>query len=99
MVTPERVNPREIGIRIRIRRRQLGMSQRVLATGVGVSAAFISGLEMGERLPSIESLARLSECLEQPMDELVLGNSPCAAERCSLAREMRRLLLRVDKEQ
>ena len=98
MVMPDKVNPREIGIRIRTRRRQLGLSQRALAVDVGVSAAFISGLEKGERLPSLETLVRLSECLEQPLDELVLGNSPCTVKRCLLAREMRRLLLSVEKE-
>lgn len=82
-----------IGRRIRARRTALGLTQGALAARVGVSASFVGHLERAEKIPSIETLARLCACLSVSMDALVLGRQQaCDRENCALYGDLRRLL-------
>ena len=92
MDAPNPIDPAAIGARVRERRERLGLSQRALARRVGVSVAFVSCVERGERLPSLETLARLADCLGLSLDELALGRGPCLAGQCALMRDLRALV-------
>ena len=62
-----------IGLRIRTARQASGLTQLELAARVGISCAFVGHLERGEKIPSVETLARLACALEISLDRLVLG--------------------------
>ncbi|MFD1498752.1 helix-turn-helix domain-containing protein [Streptosporangium lutulentum] len=75
------------GSRIRAARRARGMSLRVLAEKVGVSASMLSLLENGKSRSSVRTLYAVVEALDMTMDELFSDQeSPAApppAERSS----------------
>jgi len=59
-----------LGQRIRELRDQEDLSLRELAEKVGVSAAFLSDIELGRRYPSDSKLAKIAHALGTPLDEL-----------------------------
>ena len=63
------INPR-IGQRVMQARRQLGLTQRQLATQAGTSLAVITRLETGKQSVSAERLASIAEILEVSLDYL-----------------------------
>lgn len=64
-----------IGERIRELRKEKDMSLRELASKLGVSAAFMSDVELGRRQPSDKHLATLARILQTPLDELKLNDT------------------------
>ena len=64
---------REIGTRIRLARRDAGLTQEKLAEKIGVSTVFVSQLESGSRAPGLETLVKLSQTLHVSLDLLVLA--------------------------
>ena len=58
------------GERIRELREGLDLSLRELAGKIGVSAAFLSDVELGRRYPSDELLEKLSKALKTTVDDL-----------------------------
>ena len=77
---------REIGTRIRLARRDAGLTQEKLAEKIGVSTVFVSQLESGSRAPGLETLVKLSQTLHVSLDLLVLGGAPGGdAEACLAA--------------
>ena len=64
-----------VGDRVRKRRRELGLSQRELASK-GVSYAYISRIENGERNPSVSVLRKLAPKLGVSVDWLETGKEP-----------------------
>ena len=77
---------REIGMRIRLARRDAGLTQEKLAEKIGVSTVFVSQLESGSRAPGLETLVKLSQTLHVSLDLLVLGGAPGGdAEACRAA--------------
>ena len=59
-----------LGQRIHELRGKAGLSLRKLADQIGVSAPFLSDIELGRRFPSEEILAKLAGALEVSPDEL-----------------------------
>ncbi len=59
-----------LGRRIRELRDQEDLSLRELAEKVGVSAAFLSDIELGRRYPSDNKLAKIAHALGTSLDEL-----------------------------
>lgn len=49
-----------LGAKLRREREALGITQEVLSRGVGLSSEFISLLELGKRMPSLDSLTALA---------------------------------------
>ena len=93
------VEPVALGSRLRARRKALGLSQYALGRAVGVSNAFISSLEKGERMPSVETLVHLCGCLDVSLDALVFGDNCCGDASCPLLRDLQRVLkMRGGKE-
>jgi transcriptional regulator with XRE-family HTH domain len=63
----------ELGERVRLVRRARGMSQRALAS-VGVSVAYISRIEQGHRVPSLEVIRLLATALDVSPQWLETGD-------------------------
>ena len=74
-----------IGERVRQHRRVAKLTQEQLAERVDVSSSFIGHIERGEKKPSVETMAKLSQVLDAPLDELVLGvKHACKQQDCPL---------------
>ena len=58
-------------MRLREIRRHRGMTQEALATGAGVSRAYLSRLEMGRHDPPLSRLRKLAKVLKVPVAELL----------------------------
>jgi transcriptional regulator with XRE-family HTH domain len=81
-----RDDPRLIGDRIRERRRALGLSQRDLSQP-GISYAYISRIESGQRRPSLKALRKLAPKLETTAHWLETGAPDPADELAALVLE------------
>lgn len=75
MVTKE-----EIGQRVLLRRRTLGMSQKQLAEHCGFPYQVISGLERGRQSVYAERLAAIAEALDVSSDYLLGLPGRCQGE-------------------
>lgn len=64
------IDYRALGTRIRISRKSKGMSQEKLSELCGISTAHIGHIERGTRIPSIETLYKISQELDVSMDYL-----------------------------
>ncbi len=63
-----------IGKRIRYNRMKNKLSQEQLAELADLSNVFISYLERGERIPSLEAVINIANALNVSVDELLAGN-------------------------
>jgi transcriptional regulator with XRE-family HTH domain len=72
-----------IGARLRARRVGLGLSQRDLAEP-GVTYAYISRIEAGQRRPSVKALRKLAPKLEVSVEWLETGKESPSAELARL---------------
>ncbi|HVV79081.1 MAG TPA: helix-turn-helix transcriptional regulator [Pseudolabrys sp.] len=61
---------RLVGANVRKLRLSAGISQAELATRMGVDRAYVSGLEAGQRNPTIVTLWHLAKALNVKMREL-----------------------------
>lgn len=52
-----------IGQKLKKRRNEMNLSLRTLAVQTGLSAAFLSQIELGKSNPSLNSLQRIASCL------------------------------------
>jgi transcriptional regulator with XRE-family HTH domain len=66
------VDVRAVGPRLRELREAAGISQRELAVD-GASNAYISRIESGQRVPSVQALIALARRLETTAERLVFG--------------------------
>jgi len=74
-----------IGNRIRKCRQDMEMTQNQLAKRIGVTGSFVGHIERAEKVPSLETVARLSAELGVTMDWLVFGiKQRCNAAPCAL---------------
>ena len=65
------INYKALGSKIQVRRRQLGMSQSDAAEVLDLSTSFYSRLERGERVASLETLIKISNCFDLSLDFLL----------------------------
>jgi putative transcriptional regulator len=56
--------------RLRVRRREAGLTQEALAAAVGVSRQTIIATESGDYAPSVLLALRIASCLEATVEEL-----------------------------
>ncbi|MEK7217173.1 MAG: helix-turn-helix domain-containing protein [Chloroflexota bacterium] len=63
----------QLGQRVRLLRRQRGMTQAQLAERVGVSDNFIGMIERGRGHPTLETVNRVATALETEMRDLFQG--------------------------
>ena len=71
--TTGKLDYREMGRRIRTRRREMGITQEELAGKAGISTSFIGHIERGEKIASVETLAALSESMDMDLNYMILG--------------------------
>lgn len=64
----------EMGRRIKLRRKELGITQEKLAESLGISPNHLSGIETGVQNPSIGFFVDLCEILKVTPDYLLLGS-------------------------
>jgi transcriptional regulator with XRE-family HTH domain len=60
-----------LGARLRARREGLGWSQAELAEKIDISANYVSVLERGLKLPTLDTLVTLAQALSVPPSELL----------------------------
>ena len=60
-----------LGAGIRLRRKELGLSQEALALATDLDRSYVGGVERGEHNLSFVSLSRLSLALEMKVSELL----------------------------
>lgn len=63
--------PGILGAKLRNERENLGLTQEDLAKAVGLSSEFISLLELGKRMPSLDSLKSISEFLKKDISYFI----------------------------
>ena len=68
---PVSVDHVKFGKRIRALRGDLGMTQEMLATKVGLDRSYMGFLERGERNPSLEVIIKIAKALNIKPDELL----------------------------
>jgi transcriptional regulator with XRE-family HTH domain len=76
---------------LRRARRKSGLSQRKLAKKAGFDASYITMIEAGRRIPSIEGIERLAEAMEMPVSLLLLSCADQADLRGIKEQKARRL--------
>lgn len=62
---------RSVGLRIRLRREQLGLSQEQLAVDARMDRTAIGKIERGERSVTISTLSRIAKALRVSMSRLL----------------------------
>ncbi len=62
-----------VGLRVKQRRRELGLSQDALAQRAGISKSFLSDLETGKRSLGAETLLDLGRAMGLSLDYLMTG--------------------------
>ena len=60
-----------VGQNVRRIRRERGVSQEALAYDAGVARGYMSGIERGEKNPTVKLLARIAQVLRCTVAELV----------------------------
>ena len=65
-----------IGLRLRKAREQAGLSQGALARALDLSSEYISLLEMGKRMPSLDTLRRVSAYLSKDIGSFFRESQP-----------------------
>lgn len=80
---------KNIGIRIKERRKALHLTQLQLKEATGLSSGHVSEIENGKILPSSGTLCQLSTVLNCSVDWILTGNSPVSE---NLDKEQKQLL-------
>jgi transcriptional regulator with XRE-family HTH domain len=68
-----KVDYKQMGLRIGLRRRELGMKQTELAERASLSSNYISSVENGKSIPTIATLVKLCLVLDITPDYCLLG--------------------------
>lgn len=92
-MTNSLIDYRVIGQRVHARRREMDLTQGELAERIGVSGSFVGHIERGEKIPSLETMARLVKALNTTLDQLVFGvRVRCEGMSCPLYGEFAAIL-------
>jgi transcriptional regulator with XRE-family HTH domain len=81
-------NRSSIGERVRARRRELGLSQRDVSEA-GLTYAYVSRIEAGQRTPSVKALRKLAPKLKTTVAWLETGQEDPAYQLARLVLEHR----------
>lgn len=81
-----------IGIRIKQRRKKLGLTQLQIKQDVGISSGNLSDFENGNKLPSAPALIALSKALDCSIDWLLTGESFSPQNTSPMSENVERLL-------
>lgn len=61
---------KRFGEKIRALRKLLDISQEELGFRTGLDRTYISGIERGERNPSLDNIGKIAEALKTPLQEI-----------------------------
>jgi len=61
---------RRFGLAIRQLRHELGVSQEVLAKKAQIAGTYLTGVETGDRNPTLQNISRLAKALGVPIADL-----------------------------
>jgi transcriptional regulator with XRE-family HTH domain len=86
-----------LGERIKNRRQALGLTQKQLATAIGLTPQHISAIEQDERAPSLPSLAKIAEELGVTADYLLTGKESVITDTIPAIKADKRLKLETKK--
>lgn len=67
------MDKRIIGAAIKLKRRDKKMRQNELAEKTSLSRNYISDIENGRYMPSVETLAKIATCLEMDLNTLLVS--------------------------
>lgn len=73
-----------LGTAIAVRRKARGLTQEQFAEAIGVSPEWVSRMERGVGLPSLDVLAQIAAALGSPMAEVVAAAESEAGGRASV---------------
>ena len=77
--TPENANP-GVGVRLRLLRKQQGLSARALADRLGISPSAVSQIERGVLQPSVSRLIAITDALDVPLASVFDAKTDIVAE-------------------
>ena len=77
-----------VGSNVRRLRKAAGVSQAELANRMGVDRAYVSGLELGQRNPTVITLWHLAQALNVRLSDLVSGPGQSRSKRSKPVRRM-----------
>ena len=69
------INAKEIGQRIKALRKERGLTQEEFAEAINMTVSAISKMEVGNRVPSIDTFVLLSAFFSVTLDYMVLGKT------------------------
>ena len=72
---------RQVGLNVRLARAKKGWSQEELAFRSGLRRTYVSGVERGERNPTVLVLGRLADALDMPPREFFRPERPTSGSR------------------
>ena len=78
-----------IGKRIRACRKDKRMTQENLGKATGVTTSFISHVERGSRIPSVDTLFKIAKVLSVSVDMLLIGISSMMESSANIPKQMR----------
>src|SRR5829696_5973355 len=93
-----KIDPAELGHRLRAARVAKGMTQTDLA-GADVSVGYVSRIEAGHRRPNLQVLTDLCFRLETPVEQLLMGVAPQELEAIMLNLDFAELSLESGQPQ
>lgn len=83
-----KIDMESIGERIKIRRKELHLTQTDIKNACGISSGSLSEIENGNRTPSVVIFHALAQVLECSMDWLATGESPdMKSDKFSVSRD------------
>lgn len=82
------INTKQMGLRIKTRRKELKLTQNDVAERIGVSNNHISALERGIVVPSLEVLSDICDVLNCSPDYLLLGNMHAYSQATSISEKL-----------
>ena len=62
---------KKLGLRVKERRLEIGMTQEELGFKTGLDRTYISGIERGIRNPALKNLSKLAKALKVSIDQLM----------------------------
>lgn len=88
------IDCKAIGRRIREQRISRKYTQEMLAELAGISTSFVGHIERGEKIASLETMARICMVLDESMDYILMGKGIvyCDKSQCILYKEIARMV-------
>jgi transcriptional regulator with XRE-family HTH domain len=74
------VDTKILGMNVRKYRKEANLTQGKAAELVGISPLYLRQIELGNKVPRLETFIRIAEVLHTPTDKLLCGNLSWSSE-------------------